>query len=314
MVEIMHMIHKMSNETEFVNGLVLDHGRRNSDMPAYLENCYILTCNVNLEDEKTEVSGGFFFSNAKEREELFEAERQMCDKRVENLIALKRKCCDNTNKSFVVINQKGIDPLSLAALAKEGIFALRRAKRRNMERLTLACGGNALNSFDDMSEADLGYAEKVWEEELGEERFTFVVGCKNPKSCTILLKGPADYSIAILKDAIRDGLRAVKNVYDDEGVIPGAGSFEISCHNFLMQWGEKNVKGKEKLGFNAFAEALLIIPKTLAQNSGFDRQDTILKLLDAEKESKVPLGLDLVTGDPMDPQALSIYDNYCVKR
>lgn len=218
-------------------------------MPAYLENCYILTCNVNLEDEKTEVSGGFFFSSAKEREELFENERQMCDKRVANLIEMKRKVCDGTNKSFVVINQKGIDPLSLAALAKEGIFALRRAKRRNMERLTLACGGNALNSFDDISEEDLGYAEKVWEEELGEERFTFVVGCKNPKSCTILLKGPADYTIAILKDAIRDGLRAVKNVFDDEGVIPGAGSFEISCHNNLMAYGEKNVKGKEKLGF-----------------------------------------------------------------
>merc|ERR1712224_1072733 len=75
-----------------------------------------------------------------------------------------------------------------------------------------------------------------------------------------------------------------------------------------------NVKGKEKLGFQAFAKALLIIPKTLAQNSGFDRQDTILKLLDAEKESKVPLGLDLVTDEPMDPCALSIYDNYCVKR
>lgn len=139
--------------------------------------------------------------------------------------------------------------MSLASLAKEGIFALRRAKRRNMERLTLACGGNALNSFDDMSEDDLGYAEKVWEEELGEERYTFVVGCKNPKSCTILLKGPADYTIAILKDAIRDGLRAVKNVYDDDGVIPGAGAYEISCHNHLMKFAEENVKGKEKLGF-----------------------------------------------------------------
>jgi T-complex protein 1 subunit zeta len=79
MVEIMHMCHKMATETQFVNGLVLDHGRRNSDMPAKLKNCYILTCNVNLEDEKTEVQGGFFFSNAKEREELFASERKFCD-------------------------------------------------------------------------------------------------------------------------------------------------------------------------------------------------------------------------------------------
>jgi len=104
-----------------------------------------------------------------------------------------------------------------------------------MERLTLACGGNALNSIEDICEDDLGYAEKVWEEELGEDRYTFIVGCKNPRSCTILLKGPADYTIAILKDAIRDGLRAVKNVFDDEGIIPGAGAFEIGCYEHLMK-------------------------------------------------------------------------------
>jgi T-complex protein 1 subunit zeta len=100
-------------------------------------------------------------------------------------------------------------------LAKEGIFAVRRAKRRNMERVTLACGGNAINSFEDLTVEDLGWADLVWEESLGDDKFTFITGVKNPKSCTILIKGPADYTIAIIKDAIRDGLRAVKNVFDD---------------------------------------------------------------------------------------------------
>jgi len=155
-------------------------------------------------------------------------------------------------------------------LAKEGIFAVRRAKRRNMERVTLACGGNAVNSYEDLDESDLGWADKVWEESLGDDKYTFIEGVKNPKSCTILIKGPADYTIAIIKDAIRDGLRAVKNVYDDEGVLPGAGAFEIACHNHLMEFS-KTVKGKPRLGLEKFAESLLIIPKTLAQNSGFDR-------------------------------------------
>ena len=141
MVEIMYMSHKMATATQFINGLVLDHGRRNSDMPPRLENCYILTCNVNLEDEKTEVHGGFFFSNAKEREELFSAEREFVDIRVQKIIKLKKTLCDGNDKSFVIVNQKGIDPLSLASLAAEGIFAVRRAKRRNMARMTLACGG-----------------------------------------------------------------------------------------------------------------------------------------------------------------------------
>merc|ERR1712182_70256 len=94
---------------------------------------------------------------------------------------------------FVVINQKGIDPPSLDMLAKEGIIALRRAKRRNMERVTLACGGVALNSVDDMTEADLGYADTVYEQVLGDDKFTFIEGVKNPKSVTILIKGPNDH-------------------------------------------------------------------------------------------------------------------------
>lgn len=104
--------------------------------------------------------------------------------------------CDGTNKGFVVINQKGIDPICLDMFAQNGIMALRRAKRRNMERLVLACGGNALNSLDDMSEKDLGYADAVYEHQLGEEKYTFIEGCKHPKSCTILIKGPNEHTIS----------------------------------------------------------------------------------------------------------------------
>lgn len=120
-----------------------------------------------------------------------------------------------TDKSFVIINQKGIDPLSLDLLAKEGILALRRAKRRNMERLTLACGGIAIDSTDDLTPDCLGFAGLVYEHILGEEKYTFVEEVQNPKSCTILIKGANDYSIAQTKDAVRDGLRAVKNAIED---------------------------------------------------------------------------------------------------
>jgi len=100
------------------------------------------------------------------------------------------------------VNQKGIDPLSLDMLAKENIIGIRRAKRRNMERLTLACGGNAVNSVEGLSESDLGFAEHVYEHELGDDKYTFIEGVKNPLSVTILIKGPNDYSIAQTKEAI----------------------------------------------------------------------------------------------------------------
>jgi len=132
-------------------------------------------------------------------------------------------------------------------LAKEGILGLRRAKRRNLERLTLACGGNAVNAVDNLTEADLGWAEEVYEQTLGEDKYTFVEGCKNPLSCTILVRGPNEHTIAQLKDAVRDGLRAVKNTIDDQGVIPGAGAFELACYSKLTAEKE-NVVGKAKLG------------------------------------------------------------------
>lgn len=124
-------------------------------------------------------------------------------------------------------------------LAKEGIVALRRAKRRNMERITLACGGKALNALDDLCKDDLGYADEVYEHTLGEEKYTFVEGVRNPKSCTILIKGPNEHTIAMLKDAIRDGLRAVKNTWDDGCVLPGAGAFEIAAYCHLKSFLDK---------------------------------------------------------------------------
>jgi len=141
MIEIMHMQHKMSTETKLVRGLVLDHGGRYSELPSSMENCYILCLNVSLEYEKTEVHSGFFWSNAEQREKLIESEREFTDSKVRQIVDLKRKLCDGTDKNFIVINQKGIDPPSLEILARDGIVGIRRCKKRNGERIPLACGG-----------------------------------------------------------------------------------------------------------------------------------------------------------------------------
>ena len=278
MIEIMHMQHKMSTESRLVRGLVLDHGARHESMPTRLENCYIMTLNVSLEYEKTEVHSGFFWSNSEQREKLIESERAFTDDKVRKIIAFKKQLCDGTDKNFVVINQKGIDPPSLELLAHEGIVGIRRAKKRNMERIPLACGGKGLNSVEDMQESDLGFAKLVYEQSLGDDKYTFIEGVENPFSCTILIKGPNDYSIAQTKDAIRDGLRAVKNTIEDKCVVPGAGAFEIATHRHLLDYMKENVSGKVKLGVQCFADAMLVVPRTLAENSGFDAQDTLLKV------------------------------------
>jgi T-complex protein 1 subunit zeta len=278
MIELMHMQHKMSTESKLIKGLVLDHGGRNSDLPGRMENCYIMCLNVSLEYEKTEVHSGFFWSNADQREKLIASERQFTDDKVQQIVAFKEKLCKGTDKNFVIINQKGIDPPSLEILSRAGIMGIRRCKKRNGERIPLACGGKQLNAIDDVTEADLGFAKVVYEQSLGEDKYTFIEGVENPFSCTILIKGPNDYSIAQTRDAIRDGMRAVTNTIQDQCVIPGAGAFEIAAAEHLHNFARKSVSGKAKLGVQAFADALLVVPRTLAQNSGFDAQDTLLKV------------------------------------
>lgn len=256
--------------------------------------------------------------------------------------------------------------MSLDVLAKNGILALRRAKRRNMERLQLCCGGIAQNSVDDLTPDILGYAGLVYEHTLGEEKFTFVEECKEPKSVTLLLKGelgkedivkearnavsvysglctrfdlrevadrrlfsfhsqflpwlflslspgPNAHTISQIQDAVRDGLRSVKNAIEDASLIPGGGAFEIGASAFLLDETKKAAKGRAKLGVQAFSDALLVIPKTLATNGGFDVQDSIVSLQDETANGNI-VGLDLKTGEPLDVVGEGVWDNYRVKR
>lgn len=313
MVEIMPLMSLQGGMSRLIRGLVLDHGARHPDMPKRVKNAYILTCNVSMEHEKTEVTSGFFYSSAEQRDKMVEAERAVVDERAKKIIALKKQVCDGTDKTFVVINQKGIDPPCLDLFAREGIIALRRAKRRNMERLTLACGGIPVNSVDGLEPNVLGFAGLVYEEVHEDEKYTFVEDVKDPFSCTVLLRGPNRHMIAQMKDAVRDGLRAVKNTIEDRCVLPGAGAFEVSAHAHLKKYAEEHISGKAKLGAIAFAEALLVIPKTLAETSGHDALDCILKLNEECVKGHIS-GLDLATGEPLDPKTSGIYDNFAVKK
>ena len=201
-----------------------------------------------------------------------------------------------------------------------------------MYRLQLICGGVAQNSVDGLSPDILGWAGLVYEHTLGEEKYTFVEEVKNPKSVTLLIKGPNAHTISQIQDALRDGLRAVKNAVEDEALIPGAGAFEVAAAAYLSGPVKKSAKGRAKMGVQAFADALLIIPKTLAQNGGFDVQDAIVALqvhiyilplfqfwlimygLQDEQADGNTVGLDLESGEPFDPTVEGIWDNYRVKR
>ncbi|CAF1305485.1 unnamed protein product [Rotaria sordida] len=245
------------------------------------------------------------------RDRLVASQRKFIDDRLQKIVELKRKVCsgDNKNKRFMVINNKGIDPLSVDVLANEGILALRRAKHRNMERLTLACAGQAMNSLENLTKESLGFAKDVYEHVFGEKIFTFVEACKSPKSVTVLLKGSTKYILNQVKDALRDGRHSIRNALDDGCLIPGEGAFEIVTHQALTQYNEQ-VKGRARLA----VQALLIIPKAIAQNAGHHQQETIVKLQHEYATSKIPVGIDITTGEAMEPKSLAIFDNYRMKK
>ncbi|KAK0624918.1 chaperonin Cpn60/TCP-1 family [Bombardia bombarda] len=315
MIEIMKMQHRSASDTQLIRGLALDHGARHPDMPKRVENAFILTLNVSLEYEKSEINSGFFYSSADQRDKLVESERRFVDAKLKKIVDLKKQVCGTDGKkNFVIINQKGIDPLSLDVLAKNGILALRRAKRRNMERLQLVCGGISQNSTEDLNPEILGWAGLVYEQQLGEEKYTFIEDVKQPKSVTLLIKGPNQHTISQLTDAVRDGLRSVYNMIVDGSVVPGAGAFQVACAGHLKSDAfAKTVKGKAKWGVEAFADALLVIPKTLAANAGLDIQDALASLQDELADGNY-MGLDLTTGEPMDPTLEGVYDSYRVLR
>lgn len=340
MVEIMKMQHRTAADTQLIRGLALDHGARHPDMPKRVENAFILTLNVSLEYEKSEINSGFFYSSADQRDKLVESERRFVDAKLKKIVELKKEVCGNDDKKgFVIINQKGIDPLSLDVLAKNGIFALRRAKRRNMERLQLICGGTAQNSVEDLTPDVLGWAGLVYEQQLGEEKYTFIEEVKAPKSVTLMIKGPNQHTITQITDAVRDGLRSVYNMIVDKSVVPGGGAYQVAVTAHLKSDAfKKTVKGKAKWGVEAFADAMLIIPKTLAANAGHDIQDarkcnypinstettiliriltrtcvTVAALQDEHADGQV-VGLDLISGQPMDPTLEGVFDSFRVLR
>lgn len=312
MVEIMEMNHKTDEETTLVKGLVLDHGARHPDMPKAMEDSFVLCLNVSLEYEKSTVHSTIVYKSAEEREKLVASERKFIDDRCRKVIELKEKVCTK-GEGFLLYNQQGIDPVSLDMLAKAGIMALRRAKRRNMERMPLCFGGYAINSVDDLTPECLGQASRVYEYVLGEEKYTFVESTKNVNSATILIKAASKHTITQIKDAVYDGLRAVKNAIEDKALVPGAGAFEIAAYIKLIKY-KNTIKDKKSYGIQAFADALTVLPKTLAANSGYDQQDVMVKLIFEHEENNMVVGLDLNSGEPVNPVDLGIFDNYSVKK
>ncbi len=273
-------------DTELVRGIVIDKERVHPGMPRRVENAKIALINAPLEIEKTEFDAEIRITDPSQLKAFIDEEEKMLKEMVDKIAS---------TGANVVFCQKGIDDLAQHYLAKAGIFAVRRVKKSDMEKLARATGATIVTNIQDLSEKDLGYAGLVEEVKIGEDNMVFVRDCKDPKSVTILIRGGSEHIVAEVERAIEDALGVVAAALRDKKVLAGGGAPEIEVSLRLKDWA-KTVGGREQLAIEMFADALEVIPRALAENSGMDPIDIIVELRSKHEQGCKTCGVDVYEG------------------
>ena len=214
----------------------------------------------------------------------------------------------------VVFTQKGIDDVAQHFLAKAGIIAVRRVKKSDMEKLGRATKAKIITSLDDLDSKDLGFAGLVEERKISGEQMVFVEKCKDPKSVTIFVRGGTEHVVDEAERSITDVIGAVSSVVVDGKYVIGGGSIEIDVANGLRAYSS-NVGGREQLAIEKFAQALEVIPTTLAGSAGMDSIDTLVQLRSKHKtKDGFVYGVNIFSNNVGDMNRHGIFEPLKIKR
>jgi thermosome len=278
-------------ETKLIRGVVIDKERVHPQMPKKVENAKIALLNCPIEVKETETDAEIRITDPSKLMEFIEQEEKIIKDMVEKIAS---------TGANVVFCQKGIDDLAQHYLAKKGILAVRRVKKSDMEKLAKATGARIVTKIDDLTPEDLGEAGLVEERKVAGDAMIFVEQCKHPKAVTILARGSTEHVVEEVARAIDDAIGVVKCALEEGKIVAGGGATEIELAKRLRKFAE-TVAGREQLAVKAFADALEVIPRTLAENSGLDPIDMLVKLRAAhEKEGGEVYGLDVFEGEVVD--------------
>ena len=286
-----------------VSGVIIDKDRLHPSMPKSVTDAKIALLNAAVEIEKTEVDAKIQITSPDQLQAFLDQEEKMLKGMVDKIVAT------GANVLFV---QKGIDDLAQHFLAKAGIYALRRVKKSDMEKLARATGGKVITSIHEISKDDLGKAGLVEEKKVSNEKMTFVQQCDNPKSVSIILRGGTVHVVDELDRAMEDALRVVGVALEDKMLVAGGGAPEVELALRLRAYAS-TVSGREQLAIEAFANAMEVIPKTLAENAGLDQIDTLVALRSAHEKGMKDAGLDMDTGKPVEMLKLGVVEPLRVK-
>ena len=290
-------------DSVLVSGVVIDKDRLHPSMPKSVTGAKIALLNAAVEIEKTEVDAKIQITSPNQLQAFLDQEENMLKGMVDRIAAT------GANVLFV---QKGIDDLAQHFLAKAGIYTVRRVKKSDMEKLARATGGRVVTSIHEISKDDLGKAGLVEERKVSDEKMTFVEDCDNPKSVSIILRGGTEHVVDELDRAMEDALRVVGVAVQDKQLVAGGGAPEVELALRLRAYAS-TVGGREQLAIESFADAMEVIPKTLAENAGLDQIDTLVALRSAHEKGMKTAGLDMDTGKPVDMLKLGVVEPLRVK-
>ncbi|MBI4394032.1 MAG: TCP-1/cpn60 chaperonin family protein [Euryarchaeota archaeon] len=290
-------------DTELIEGIIVDKERVHGGMPTSVKNAKIALLNVALEVKKTEVDAHIEIRDPTKLQAFLDEEERYLRGQVEKV---------KKSGATVVFCQKGIDDLAQHFLAKEGIYAVRRAKKSDLEKLERATGARIVNKLDDLRADDLGKAALVEERKIADEEMTFVTGCTGAKSVSILIRGGTDHVIDEMERTLHDSLGVVSTTIENGHIVPGGGAPEVETALLLRDYAT-TVGGREQLAIEAFAEALEIIPRTLAENGGHDAINALVDLRSAHEKGNKYAGFNVFTGKVVDMRKENIVDPLRVK-
>ncbi|MEM2130154.1 MAG: thermosome subunit beta [Candidatus Bathyarchaeia archaeon] len=302
------MVEKKTGEaitdTKLIKGIVLDKEIVHPGMPKRIENAKIALLDLALEVEKTEFDAKINIETPEQMEAFLHEEENMMRDMVEKIAA---------TGANVVICQKGIDDMVQHFLARKGIAAVRRAKKSDMEKLAKATGGKVVTNLQDITKKDLGYAALVEERKIGDDKMTFIEGCKNPRSVAILIRGGTERVVDEAERSIHDALCVVRDVVQEPKIVIGGGAPEVEVAKALREFAE-TLPGREQLAVQSYAEAVEVVPTTLGENAGLDPIDIISDLRAYHEKGQKWAGVDVFEGKVVDMEKNSVYEPLAVKK
>jgi thermosome len=291
-------------DTNLINGIVLDKEIVHSGMPKRLEKAKIALLDASLENEKPEMDAKINIESPDQIEAFLNQEEAMLKDMVEKVLA---------SGANVVICQKGIDDMAQHFLSRKGVIAIRRAKKSDMEKLARATGAKIVSNIDSLAASDLGYAALVEERRTGEDKMTYVEGCKNPKSVTLLIRGGTQRMTAETERSIHDALCVVRDLIEEPKIVAGGSAPEMEMASVLKKYAQ-TVKGREQLAIAIFAESLEAIAVTLAENAGLDPVDILSELRTRHEKGEKWAGIDVLAGKVEDMTKINVYEPLAVKK